>query len=197
MLLLSVGLLELYGSWLAWTVLSPRLRDRTGADDASAYSDTFWMRFIHLIVEAINIGGLSVTGVGLLALLTAPLPLALFLYHVHLIWTGMTTNETLKWGDWRDDMVDGVVFKAKRSRVFPISHQENFQAGNSHSGGPDEVHIDWPVDSDQILVRTVNGRPPASDESQPDIWERCWRLNDVDNIYDLGFWDNLRDVLRG
>ncbi len=25
-------------------------------------------------------------------------------------------------------------------------------------------------------------------------WIRVWRLADVENLYDLGFWDNLKDV---
>ncbi|KAI9665994.1 MAG: hypothetical protein M1821_003929 [Bathelium mastoideum] len=176
---------------------------------------SFWMRFIYTVIEAVNIGGFSITGVGMLAFLTAPLPLVFLLYHIHLIWTGMTTNETVKWSDWRDDMADGVVFKAKRSEVLstkalqslhPTADTslrnengtgESLSNGNSQGGNPKEIYVDWPVHSDQFLVRTASGRPPAGAQSQTDIWMRCWRLNDVANIYDLGFWDNLRDVLRG
>ena len=221
MLLLSVGVLELYGSWLVWTVLSPRLGDVRSGNRPTKDDLSLWIRFIRLIIEAVNIGGFSITGVGLLAFMTAPLPLVLLLYHLHLIWAGMTTNETVKWNDWREDMADGVVFRAKRSEVVAakaledplqrsdtmakdevkavstISDMHNLRNGHSHTGNPLELYIDWPVQSDQILVRTGSGRPPASGQSQTDLWTRCWRLNDVNNIYDLGFWDNLWDVVRG
>ncbi|KAF2239513.1 zf-DHHC-domain-containing protein [Viridothelium virens] len=200
-LLLSVGVLELYGSWLAWSVLSPRLQYRASVYDAPS-APSLWTRFIYLIIETVSIGGFSVTGVGLLALLTAPLPLALLLYHLYLIWTGMTTNETVKWSDWREDMADGVVFKAKRSEAVAINGPSGLpQRPDTKFYGEnpslDEVHVDWPVGSDQLLVRTIRGQPPGASEAQSNIWKRCWRLNDVDNIYDLGFWDNLLDVLRG
>ena len=223
MLLLSVGVLELYGSWLAWNVLSPKLRERARTGEIATFRDSssFRARFVYLLVEAVSIGGFSVTGVGLLALLTAPLPLALLAYHMHLIWTGMTTNETVKWSDWREDMADGVVFKARRSEVLAMvatggftqkpyiniygeinatmapNDRGNLLDGSLNAGDPGEVHVDWPIESDQFLVRTANGQPPGTGQSRADIWKRCWRLNDVDHIYDLGFWDNLWDVLRG
>jgi len=37
---------------------------------------------------ALNLGSLEVSGVGLLALLTWPMPLGLLGYHVYLIWAG-------------------------------------------------------------------------------------------------------------
>ncbi|KAI9712845.1 MAG: hypothetical protein M1820_001467 [Bogoriella megaspora] len=177
-----------------------------------AETDSFWTRFINKIIEAVNIGGFSVTGVGLLAFLTAPLPLALLAYHIHLVWAGMTTNETVKWSDWREDMADGVVFKSKRTPVLGESGRlatddkvsVEGDASNSHSpesrpngaqrvdiGG---VNVDWPITSDQIIVRTANGQPPGRN---PDLWTRCWRLNEVNNLYDLGFWDNMKEVLNG
>ena len=59
--------------------------------------------------------GLAFLGimVGMLAASTFLLPLGLLAYHCYLIWAGMTTNESQKWADWRDDMVDGVVFNDK------------------------------------------------------------------------------------
>lgn len=61
----------------------------------------------------------------------------------------------------------------------------------------------WPNSPCQVLVRTADGEPPRECPPQfvgmvdPDSWQRVWRLADIENIYDLGFWDNLEDVLRG
>ena len=53
----------------------------------------------------------------------------------------------------------------------------------------------WPVDAVQVLVRTEDGKPPRA-TSGPGVgeWERVWKLRDVENLYDLGFLDNLVDV---
>jgi palmitoyltransferase len=150
------------------------------------------------ISEDIRIGT-----VFLLALLSAPLSLTLLLYHLYLIWAGMTTNESAKWTDWREDIADGFAFKAKRSLIYGTRAE-----GNS----PAEPNIAWPVDCDQTLIFT-NGDPPKigyqlTRESksiiQPDDpnatvdprWTRVRNLNEVVNVYDLGFWRNLRDGLR-
>ena len=36
-----------------------------------------------------------------------------------------------------------------------------------------------------------------SDTVDPASWKRVWHLNDVENIYDVGFWTALADVWRG
>lgn len=53
----------------------------------------------------------------------------------------------------------------------------------------------WPAESVQVVLRTEDGQPPqGSDAPGVGEWERVWRLADVENLYDLGFWDNLTDV---
>jgi palmitoyltransferase len=53
----------------------------------------------------------------------------------------------------------------------------------------------WPVEAEQVMVRTDDGKLPVG-ENLPGVgeWEAVWRLKDVENLYDLGFWDNLVDV---
>ena len=126
-------------------------------------------------------------------LMTAPLALAFLFYHAYLVWAGMTTNESAKWSDWKEDVLDGFVYKANRSEVF----------------GPSPPS-DWPVQSDQILV--ADNEPPRGDyilastsnriahQGRPDApvdvrWTRLRSMRDVDNIYDMGFWLNLRDAM--
>lgn len=163
-------------------------------------------------MRAVNAGGLSIAGVGMLAASTAFLPLGLFAYHCYLIWAGMTTNESQKWADWRDDMADGLVFISSRAaiRAHCKKQLEAQASGNRDiavradanlgtalglmAGAEDDPDVEWPVDSDQIVVRTNDGKPPKGQEA---LWRRIWGLAEVENIYDLGGWDNFRDVAMG
>ena len=138
----------------------------------------------------------------MLAFMTAPLAWGLFLYHVYLIWAGMTTNESHKWADWRDDIGDGIVFKGRRSTG----------AGARSTNPETDPDVAWPLENDQILVRREHGWPPNSEANEqsagvssasnidPLIDENGWvtvmKLEEVHNIYDLGFWDNFSDILR-
>ncbi|KAF1349747.1 DHHC palmitoyltransferase-domain-containing protein [Delphinella strobiligena] len=208
LLLLSLSLLEYYGAYLAWRVLSPAFAKLNG--EAGWTDKRYWSEWGLAFVDAVNTGGLSVAGVGLLAVTTAPLPLALLAYHVYLVWAGMTTNESSKWADWRDDMSDGFVYIAKRSVILEKEKERKAAArqneqghgeenGNSKTLLPrgeseDEPGCPWPVQSDQMIVRTTDGRPPVGQE---DLWERVRGLDDVVNIYDLGLWQNLLRIMRG
>jgi len=45
------------------------------------------------------------------------------------------------------------------------------------------------------VVRTDDGLPPAQTvDLGTGPWERVWKLADVENLYDLGFVQNLKDV---
>lgn len=152
--------------------------------------------WLDALSAAVMVGGLSVAGVGLLALLTAPLPAGLLCYHIYLIWAGMTTNESGKWADLRDDMGDGVVWVGSRDSA------EDSEEVESVGGETDEAGVEWPLRSRKVVIRTRDGAPPifaADDETASGVvngsWRRCWRLAELDNIYDLGFWDNLKEVL--
>lgn len=156
----------------------PRI-SHPNTSDLGWTSDAYRLARTTQISEAFEIGGLSVAGVGLLALLTAPLPLGLFVYHIYLIWAGMTTNENQKWSDLREDMAEGSVFKCRRrDSPWKISS---------------EPRVQWPIRSDQAVVCTTDGKAPSGHER---VYEQIWSLAAIDNIYDLGFIDNLLYVLR-
>ena len=59
----------------------------------------------------------------------------------------------------------------------------------------------WPLESRHILVRTLNGQPPQNLPSriqsvaEEGSFERVWNLSAVENVYDLGFWDNIMEIL--
>ncbi|GAB7349410.1 hypothetical protein MBLNU459_g8527t1 [Dothideomycetes sp. NU459] len=204
LLLLALGVLEIYGAYLAWAVISPHLRIRSSL---GWFERAYWQDVGNAFVHAINVGGLSVSGVGLLAATTAPLPLGLLSYHVYLVWAGMTTNETAKWADWKDDMADGVVYKAKRSAVVARNRERrrqqrsqtpgsapSFGSNAADSSDDDEPQVKWPKNIDQMILRTTDGKPPYAQEH---MWQRATSLDDVDNLYDLGFWENLMNIMKG
>lgn len=65
----------------------------------------------------------------------------------------------------------------------------------------------WPKRSDQLVVRTRDGRAPLLQGAPRSHgaagalfgdgakWTRVSSLDELDNVYDLGFWGNLREVL--
>lgn len=237
-LLLSATVLIAYGAYLAHIVLSHQVDtyysryerwykyDMLGADPSSwaTYLDMKLHYFLTYTSIYLDLGGLRAAGVGLLALLTWPLPLGLLGYHVYLIWAGMTTNESAKWADWRDDMADGVVFIGERRKetmhsyqaMHGISEKSPHRASSSSSSAStspfptppetppeeEEPRTTWPLESRHILLRTQNGEPPqnfpvrikaVADEAS---FRRVWHISEVENVYDLGFWDNFMEVLK-
>ncbi|KAF2857634.1 zf-DHHC-domain-containing protein [Piedraia hortae CBS 480.64] len=176
-LLLSLTTLQAYGAYLSWYILKPYYNPLQGVSWLSAeYWDDLGWNFVELMDQ----GGLSIAGVGMLAAFTAPLPLALLLYHLYLIWAGMTTNESQKWADWRDDMSDGCVWKSDRETL----------KGRSGYDAPCKSG----AEGDQVIIRTCDGQPPKGEEA---LWKQIWSLKDVDNLYDLGGWNNLLATLQG
>lgn len=151
-----------------------------------------WSTYFQLwgwaIAEDVRLGS-----VAMLTIMTAPLAWGMLLYQVYLIWAGMTTNESQKWGDWRDDVADGIVFKGQRSA----------NVDRSRLNGPEvEPKVVWPIQSDQLLLRIESETEfPSTVGANGQINKRSDFVNvntlrEVDNIYDLGFWDNFRDILR-
>lgn len=149
----------------------------------------------------------------------------MFGYHCYLIWAGMTTSESGKWAALAEDAAQGRVWVAERrglerrwtgwdGRVLG----EQTLGGDGEGEGmvegakqgqeeTEEAGKDWPISSDQVVVRTADGQPPilpghrrhaeeprdaASGEGE---WRQVWHLSQVVNLYDLSWWDNWMDVL--
>ncbi|KAF4503680.1 SWF1 Spore Wall Formation [Fusarium agapanthi] len=112
----------------------------------------------------------------LLAALTSPLVWGLLLYTLYLVYCGTTTNETLKWSDWKEDMRDGFAFR----RSMPANRQKNERV--------EPRFTRWPVEVQQVIVTTQDGQPPKDELRYPGEgeWERVWNLSDVENLYDMG-----------
>ena len=146
-----------------------------------------WEEYIHSLSWAFA-QDFRIGGVGLLALLTGPLAWGLFWYHVYLIWAGMTTNESSKWADWRDDITDGFVFQRKK----PYNH---LQRPERRKGG---IALQWPTWSTQVLMRCSESdllSPSYVESLTNQQWTRVENLSEIENLYDLGFWDNIKDIL--
>jgi palmitoyltransferase len=146
---------------------------------------------------------MRIGAVGLLAAMIGPLPLGLLVYHLYLIWVGMTTNESSKWADLSDDVADGLVWKARREDVLSPDERER-----------EKQRAKWPVRGRWVVVVTDSGEMPGSAGIAPrqnqqipnqqglglgngyghPIWEKVASLAEVENVYDLGFSTNLRDV---
>ncbi|KAF3388525.1 Palmitoyltransferase swf1 [Penicillium rolfsii] len=187
-LLLAVSILLIYGTLLGYSLLSQTMQEIIPLDVQAAMKG--WSMYLHVwsivITREPRIGTVT-----LLMLMTAPLAVAFLAYHTYLIWAGMTTNESAKWSDWREDVIDGFVFKAKRGEI---------------RGAPPHVDLSdlpWPVQSDQILV--TDGQPPLegyvledtsnrvtyrgdANRSRPidPHWVELHSIRDLDNIYDMG-----------
>ncbi|KAF2870296.1 DHHC palmitoyltransferase-domain-containing protein [Massariosphaeria phaeospora] len=233
-LLLSTTILLAYGAYLAYIVISPLATEHyikyerwyKYKTDPAANSSA-WLTYLNMKLHFfvtyssiyLEVGGLRASGVGLLALLTWPLPLGLLSYHIYLIWAGMTTNETSKWADWRDDMAEGVVFLGQRredaiSELSSIRASDPMSSSSSTSSSPistppetppkniEEPPTSWPLQSRHILIRTQTGQPPRNLPSRirsvanENSFERVWSLAAVENVYDLGFWDNFLEALE-
>lgn len=193
-MLLSLSFLLTYGTYIAYHLLDELLQDglirRSHGSRARSHwtaGRTYMQQFdmwAWAFTEDVRLGS-----VGLLALFTAPLAWGLFLYHIYLIWAGMTTNESFKWDDWKEDVKDGLVYK----RDIPPSPE------GRQNGMEVEPKVRWPVSSNQQLLNRVHQQPVAASEDlglQQQGWSRVHSLREVENIYDLGFWDNLKDIFH-
>ena len=205
-MLLSLSIMLAYGAWLAYGILTQFLQEsgldpseHRGASEHWA-TETTWSQYLEMWNWALA-QDLRIGAVGLLALLTAPLGWGLFLYHIYLIWAGMTTNESSKWEDWKDAVQDGIVFRTERSPS---------QSGDKLVDSVTEPMLQWPAFSNQEVLQCEDGRPPDGHTAQQDDnsedttmghslkhevrWKKVHSLREVENVYDLGFWDNLMDI---
>jgi hypothetical protein len=181
LLLFTTAVLTTYASYVGTSLLSGEILKEVPSWTLRGKGFT-WAQYFNILAwtlqERTRMGAVT-----LLCLLTSPLVWGFLGYHLYLIWAGTTTNESMKWSDWQTEMSDGSVFK----RHLPEDRQKNTNI--------EPAWTRWPVESEQILLRTEDGLPPRG---PPAIgvgeWQRVWKLRDVENLYDLGFWDNLIDV---
>ncbi len=182
LLLLSTALLTTYGGALGLRMISENARARSSLFSLWKRPEQSWHHYFIFITYGIQFD-VGVGSITLLAVMTSPLVWGLLGYHTYLIYCGTTTNESMKWQDWQAEMTDGFAFR--RRLPIPRNRHPRFEASWTR----------WPVEPAQVLVRTEDGEPP-NDTAPPGEgpWERVWHLRDIENIYDIGFWDNLVDI---
>ncbi|KAL4886994.1 essential cytoplasmic protein Ctr86 [Aspergillus karnatakaensis] len=198
-LLLSLSIMLVYGSWLGYSLITKTLDALVPPTSPVRMRKQSWTTFLNMWA-AVVAADPRIGGVSMLMVMTAPLAFAFFVYHTYLIWAGMTTNESAKWSDWKDDVADGVAFRLT----------ETFKMSDSALLDPSAPTSSWPRSSTQMLVLT-DGEPPkegfriydrSNDIIQPDHPEarvdrrfvRVKSMKEIDNIYDLGFRNNLRHM---
>lgn len=178
--LAATNVLLSYGLYLSFGIIQSFIL-RALIPSKIAIESLQWPVYLHLlgisIVEEIYIGA-----VFLLCALTGILSYAFTIYHLYLIWAGTTTNETIKWSDWRDDIKNGDILLADPEEDDDITELD-----------ADEMCRDWPRVTTQLFYRidpTNRGDIPREI-----IWRRVQGLGEIDNIYDLGWRRNFRDAL--
>ncbi|KAL8738292.1 MAG: hypothetical protein Q9181_000881 [Wetmoreana brouardii] len=199
-MLWSLAFVLTYGAYLAYSLLSGELRNSGGGGSEGNQGSKHWStgltwsqyasKWSWALSRDFRIGG-----VGLIALLTAPLAWTMFGYHIYLIWAGTTTNESSKWLEWREHVDEGLVYKWVGDDNDVPNHLRDPSI---------EPFVDWPVHSHQRLFRSEDGRPPPEGPNDSGWMARLgsgayqWKLvsglYEVENLYDLGFWDNLKDA---
>ena len=202
-LILSLSLMLIYGTLLGYALLCQTYEKLLPPGSPWRSPEQSWTAFINVWTVIIT-ADLRIGAITLLMAMTAPLAVAFLVYHTYLIWAGMTTNESAKWSDWKEDVADGMVFRSNKSEIYGTSPL---------LGEYQSVHTSWPVSSEQVLVFTDGEAPregcilspDSNDIRQPQNfqavaidrrWEPVRSMKDVDNIYDLGFWNNLRHVFN-
>lgn len=181
LLLLSTAILTSYGALLGFSLLSDIITARYPSWSLWPPSHLTMTQYFAVwtrgLQDNVNMGAVS-----LLAALTSPLVWGLLAYTLWLIYCGTTTNESLKWSDCKDDMADGLVFKRRMSPDRPRDPRI------------ESTWSRWPLDTQKILAYTDDGMPPRLAGPGEGPWDRVWTIKDVENLYDMGFWDNLMDV---
>ncbi|KAB8274443.1 hypothetical protein BDV30DRAFT_225847 [Aspergillus minisclerotigenes] len=197
-LIFSLSIMLIYGSCIGFSLLSQSWEKLIPLDSPLRTTRQSWTMSFNVWTIVISTD-LRIGGVTSLMFMTAPLAMAFLVYHTYLIWAGMTTNESAKWSDWKEDVADGMVFKSTKAEAYGNSPLlREYQSPQTS----------WPVNSDQVLVLT-EGEPPragfvfsldSNEIRQPNDgeapidhkWTPVRSMREIDNIYDLGFWDNLR-----
>lgn len=224
LLLLSSAVLTLYGTYLGMSIMSMQIKARypdfsiwPPAADKYDWS-TYLIVWSWGLQEYVHIGAVT-----MLTMLTTPLIWGLWAYNMYseynpspptlfdfipsffgalyrdfyskqyalmlttvhpVIYAGTTTNESMKWSDWKLDIDDGIVY---RRRMSP-TRQKNLRF--------EPAWTRLPIETKQIMIRDENGMPRVDSNNIPGEgeWTRVQSLKEVDNLYDMGLWENLREV---
>ncbi|KAF3905275.1 hypothetical protein ABW21_db0206223 [Orbilia brochopaga] len=183
--LMSTNTILTYGFYLTYFMIRQIVMDSLPA--GSKFADMSWgayfeQFFLCLILDV----WLGI--VCLLCLMTGLMSYGFTGYHFYLLWAGTTTNETFKWADWKEDIAAGEVWMARDPSRNPYTGR-----WLAATRGPLNAH-NWPVQTDKIIYRITN--PDEMDYLDKHlVWNKVESLEEVENIYDIGFWKTLQGVI--
>ncbi|KAG5981554.1 hypothetical protein E4U55_002835 [Claviceps digitariae] len=183
LLLVSTAVLCTYGGLLGASLLSSSIRQHFVEWSPWHPQRQGWGMYFFIWGWGVQTNiGLGATT--LLAAMTSPLVWGLLIYTLYLVYCGTTTNESYKWSVYKDDMDDGLAFRRK---LCPKRERDLVR---------EPLCPRWPVEPEMVFVALDNGGPPppSMQLAGDGDWERVWKLKDVENLYDLGLWDNLGDI---
>lgn len=113
----------------------------------------------------------TTVGIGLLTGVMGVVVLAFFCYHVFLASRNRTTNETFKWAEYKDMLAEADTIVAEG--------QKRVEAAKEEGGGTKANLTDLPKIPKRFL----------------DVLEGHESIKDVKYFYNLGVWQNFREVL--
>ncbi|KIV90591.1 hypothetical protein PV10_07877 [Exophiala mesophila] len=211
LLIASTAALIAYGALKGHSILDARLQAKfvppaltRGSLTAKRWSTALtWHQWLQCWGWAIGVEW-KIGAVMLLSAMSFPLATAFLVYHLYLVWAGMTTNESAKWAEWKEDVEDDLVWRAEIVRLRETYPRlpEDVEPSQTEGRWPAHLTARW------WMVRTRDGTQPkhktpgsqAPDDGDPcdevdERWEKVESIKEVDNLYDQGFWVNLVDHL--
>ena len=212
LLLLTTGLLMNYAAYLGYKLMNATIQAEArviaisqGTDIAKIASRHWssglsWTEYINTwswaLAQDVGLGAVS-----LLCFMCAPLAHGLLIYHLYLIWAGMTTNESAKWADAKEDIAEGLLWRSTRSVISSSNKSARWSAGELVTAEEVEPALStpWPNTTDQVLKCVEFGHDPeqqtgAARAKADDHWTQVRSLQEIVNLYDVGFWENMRDI---
>lgn len=182
LLLLSTTVLTVAGASFGINFVTDYIREKFPSFTLRGTGYT-WEQYFQLVGYALDRMP-AVGGVSLLCTLCTPLVLTLLLYTLYQVWAGVTTNESGKWDDTKLDIRDGWLYK--RPIEMPRRWDEKL-----------EPYLDWPKQTSMVVLSMENR---AADDDPKyrgrgiGPWVRVESMDELENMYDTGFWHGLKDI---
>ncbi|KAI7904871.1 DHHC palmitoyltransferase-domain-containing protein [Cokeromyces recurvatus] len=153
------------GMIIEWGLNTAYVQDRVTGQQRLI---TFRKAFLYVLHRDRIIGS-----IGILALVVSVVVLIFFLYQLYLAGIGITTNEAFKWEMVEDSIDRGELY---RKSVIKVNNVKSQTTAN-------------------YSLRYNKQRSNQEEEEEAIIEEkRIESLDEVDNIYDKGFFGNLKEV---
>ncbi|KAA8916703.1 hypothetical protein TRICI_001161 [Trichomonascus ciferrii] len=106
--------------------------------------------------------------------------------HIKYIYLGVTTNETLKWEDINDCMDDGT--------LYFYDHPTIEERQQSHDLNEPSIVLQK-LEHEEGFNRVLTEGEARRVQAQQLVLKPLTRFDQINNIYDRGFWQNLKDRL--